>query len=398
MKPHPIPEPALDKATAFVGATGSGKTFTAKSGVECLLDMMRRVCVVDPTGVWWGLRTAADGKRPGYSVVIFGGDHADVPIAVEDGERLGELVASGKVPASIVDVSEMSGNQQTRFLTDFAEALYAKNREALHLIIDEADAAAPQSPMPEGRRLLGAIDKIARRGRVKGFRLWTITQRPAVLHKNVLSQVSTLVALGLRSPQDRKAIEAWVQGNANADQAREVLDSLPKLKVGEGWVWSPAEHVLERVQFPRIRTFDSSRTPGPGEILTEAKSFAKVDVGALRVAFAPAPANPTEAGETDPVSAKKLGRRSTPRPEPIDIEQRGYDRGYADGLRTGLTRGFAEARRAIAEAQRVATIGEVAKRNGAPMSSAERSRKFRERQRNAKRAGDATTSRGTARS
>ena len=78
---HPIPDSALDRPAAFVGATGSGKTVAAKGGVERLLDRGQRVTVVDPTGVWWGMRTSADGKSPGYNVVIFGGDHADVPIA-----------------------------------------------------------------------------------------------------------------------------------------------------------------------------------------------------------------------------------------------------------------------------------------------------------------------------
>ena len=46
---------------------------------------------------------------------------------------------------------------------------------------------------------LGA-EEIVRRGRVKGFIPWLITQRPAVLNKNVLSMVDGLVLLKLMSP------------------------------------------------------------------------------------------------------------------------------------------------------------------------------------------------------
>lgn len=147
------------------------------------------------------------------------------------------------------------------------------------------DAFAPQSPMPEAMRMKGAVDKIARRGRVKGFRLLTITQRPAVLDKSVLSQIATLVAMKLTSAQDRKAIEAWIKGSADEGQAKAVLGSLAKLGRGEGWIWSPAAGVLERVTFPPISTLDTSRTPEHGEAIVEARAAATVDIGAIRAAL-----------------------------------------------------------------------------------------------------------------
>jgi DNA helicase HerA-like ATPase len=36
----------------IVGKTGSGKTTTAKGFAEQLLAAGRRICVIDPTGVW----------------------------------------------------------------------------------------------------------------------------------------------------------------------------------------------------------------------------------------------------------------------------------------------------------------------------------------------------------
>ncbi len=55
-----LPLAALDKHVAIVGASGAGKTYAAKSRVERLLEAGARVCVVDPLGVWWGLRVNAD--------------------------------------------------------------------------------------------------------------------------------------------------------------------------------------------------------------------------------------------------------------------------------------------------------------------------------------------------
>ena len=326
--------PLLNAPTAIVGTTGAGKTFTARGAVEQLLELGRRVVIVDPTGVWWGLRSppegTPEGTGDGYPVVIFGGDHADIGITEHDGKAIALAMAERQVQA-IIDVSDMTGGEKVRFLTDFFETLYAKNRSALHLVVDEADETAPQNPMPETRRLSGVFDKIVRRGRVKGFRPLMITQRPAVLHKNVLSQIGTLIALKLTSPQDRKAIEGWVSGNADAAEARSVMKSLPTLDQGEGWVWSPAAGVLERRHFPAITTFDSGRSPDDGEVAVE-PLMSWVDVADLREAMAAS--RPTVAPGKDNVSAPAaMGRE-------LELEhQRGYDLGYEAGLVEGIDRG-----------------------------------------------------------
>ena len=86
-----------------VERSGSGKTYAAKGFVERLLDSGARVTIVDPLGVWWGLRASADGTAPGFPVIVFGGKHADVPITAEMGAALGHLVATQPL-VSIVEV------------------------------------------------------------------------------------------------------------------------------------------------------------------------------------------------------------------------------------------------------------------------------------------------------
>lgn len=346
MTPHPIPSSALDTATAIVGRTGSGKTFAGKGAVEGMLAEGRRVCVIDPTGAWWGLRRSADGTGDGLPVVIFGGDHGDVPIAEASGIALGEIVASGRAPQCVVDVSEFSTGQAVRFLTDFFEALYARNRGALHLVLDEADMMAPQNPLPETRRLQGVVNKIVRRGRIKGFRPMMITQRPQVIDKSVLSQVDTLIAMRLTSPQDRKAILEWVKGHAGDADAQRVVDQLAALKVGEGFVWSPAADVLERVTFPPITTFDSSRAPEADEQEIETAPLSAVDVDGLRAALAVSESPKASAATTN-------GNRSSPAdPRALEeAEQRGFER--------GLTLGLAHARSVISHCERAATAADA---------------------------------------
>lgn len=286
MSRFPAPPEAMEEHSAIIGKTGAGKTYTAKGFAEDLLAEGARFCVIDPTGVWWGLKSSADGESEGFPVVVFGGDHGDVPLDENDAEAVARIVATTATPC-VLDVSAFpSLAAQKRFMTDFAEHVFRMNKEALHLFVDEADAFMPQRPGPDEQVMLGRWDTIARRGRSRGFRLTLITQRPAVLNKNALSQVGTLIALKLTSPQDRKAVGDWIEGNADKTAGKALLNSLPGLNRGEGWVWSPGHDVLERVQFSSITTWDSSRTPGKGEIHREAKTLARADISAILAAMA----------------------------------------------------------------------------------------------------------------
>src|SRR5205823_5929643 len=108
-------------------------------------------------------------------------------IKTEMGAALGRLIATQAL-ACVVDLSELgSGAARRKFMAAFAEALYDANEEPQHLVFDEADLWAPQRPLPDQTGLLGHIEEIVRRGRVRGFIPWLITQRPAVVHKDVLS-------------------------------------------------------------------------------------------------------------------------------------------------------------------------------------------------------------------
>lgn len=283
---HPVPMQALEQHIGIIGRTGSGKSYTARGLVEQLLDQGRRVCVIDPTGAWWGLRQLADGSGPSaYKIAIFGGTHGDMPLSERAGPALGRALATQNLPA-IIDLSEMSKSAQRRFLTGFTEALFEKNRSVLHLIIDEADEYVPQRLYAEAATLFDKIDRIVRRGRIHGFRVALITQRAAVIHKDVLSQIGTLVAMRSASPQDRKAVEGWIKGHASGAEAAEVLDSLAALDRGEGWVWSPEANVLSRSRFPLNRTFDSSRTPEVGEEAPAPVSLDQIDLADFREALA----------------------------------------------------------------------------------------------------------------
>lgn len=71
---------AVDVVTqklAWLGVTGSGKTYGASKLAELLWDAGAHFVVLDPVGTWYGLRLAKDGKRPSdITIPIFGGSRS----------------------------------------------------------------------------------------------------------------------------------------------------------------------------------------------------------------------------------------------------------------------------------------------------------------------------------
>lgn len=256
-----LPLEAVTESFVIVGRRGTGKTSAAVVLVEEMLLAGQQVLAIDPTGVWWGLASTVDGLRPALPVLVLGGEHGHRDLEPGAGAEVARL-AAGSQTSVVCDVSSLSRRQQRTFNAELLEHLYRSNREPLHVVIDEADLVAPQRATAGSEPLLSAAEDLVRRGRVRGLGTTLVTQRPASLHKDVLSQASTLIALQLTAAQDRRAIQDWI-GNAVGDTSgHDVADSLPSLPVGTAWLASPGWlELLTRVTFRARRTFDSSRTP-----------------------------------------------------------------------------------------------------------------------------------------
>jgi len=277
-----LPADIVTQAIAILARKGAGKTYTGSVIAEEVIRASIPIVILDPTGAWWGLRSSVNGSQAGLPVVIFGGDHGDVPLEESAGRVIADVVVEHP-GAYIVDLSGFpSRRAEQRFAAEFLERLYrAKGRETgpLLLIVDEADTFAPQRPGPEQTRTLGALEAIVRRGRIKGLGDLLITQRAAVLNKNVLTQTEVLVVMQTTGPQDRAAIDAWIEGNGTPAERAEVLGSLASMEQGEAWVWSPSFlRLLRRVRIRARTTYDSSRTPTAGEASIAPRAFAKVDL------------------------------------------------------------------------------------------------------------------------
>lgn len=362
MTAYPIPDEALDDRLGIVGTSGAGKTYTAMGAVERLLASGARCVIVDPLDVWWGLRLSADGERASkFKLPILGGSHGDLPLTENSGALIGETV-SGMADSCIVSLGGFSsGAAERRFMLAFLNALYRRSSGSLfHLVLDEADLWAPQQVLDKdggSMQLKGVVEGIVRRGRVKGFIPWLITQRPAVIDKSVMSMMVGLIAMKAMSPQDRDAILAWLKGQMTAEQRGELDAAMPQLNIGEGVVWIPGHNVLRRAQFPVKATFDSSRAPKRGEAVA-ALALKALDLGALQERLSTVEA---EVLANDPKALKaeiarlkaEAGKVKPAAPDERQIEaaeQRGYAQGYSAGFEDSSQKAWVRANEIISDA------------------------------------------------
>ena len=291
-----LPDDVVTKSVAILAQRRKGKTYTASVLAEEMVSAKLPFVALDPTGAWWGLRASADGEGPGLPVVILGGQHGDLPLERTAGRFIADLVLDH--PGwYVVDFSSFeSGAAERQFATDFAERLYRRKGQPdmdfpLHLFVDEADKFVPQRPgggrgesRETDQRLLGAFEAIVRRGGLRGLGTTLISQRAAVVNKNVLEQIDLLIVLRVVGPNDRRAIEDYLKADADDEQRKVLMGSLGSLEIGEAWLWEPGGEppLFHRVHIRERRTFNSSATPKPGQKRVEPHRFADVDLAAIK--------------------------------------------------------------------------------------------------------------------
>lgn len=289
-----LPLEIVTQTVAILAKRRVGKSYTMRGMAEQLLDNGQQVILVDPKGDQWGIRSSNDGKSPGYSVLILGGEHGDLPLEVNGGEVVAKLAVEERV-SMLLDLSSFRKHEVSTFMAIFLENLYRlkaqeRFRTPVMLIVDEADAIAPQKPQKGEERMLGAIEDIVRRGGQRGIGCMVVTQRSAVLNKNVLTQAQMLIVLRTIAPQDLAAMNAWIDVHGTAEERKVLMESLPALPIGDAWFWSPgwptAEGIFKLVHVLPIKTFDSAATPKPGERKIVPKNLADVDLDALKTQMA----------------------------------------------------------------------------------------------------------------
>lgn len=145
---------------------------------------------------------------------------SDRPTTIE------ELFARGR--ASIIDMKGVPPNLQgmivAKLCSDLFEARKMGNVPPGMLVVEEAHNYCPERGFD--KTVSGEILRnIASEGRKFGLGLMVISQRPARIDKNVLSQCNTQIIMKVTNPNDLKAISKGLEGMSS--EVEEELKRLP---------------------------------------------------------------------------------------------------------------------------------------------------------------------------
>jgi uncharacterized protein DUF87 len=277
-----LPAECVTEKLAFLGRTGSGKSYAAMKLAEEFARIGAQFVVIDPVGMWWGLRLHADGITPGIDIPVLGGLHGDIPLESSAGALVADLIVD-RGTSCILDVSQFESDaDRSRFAEAWASRFFYRKKSAssaVHVFVEEAQEFVPQNTQRGEERMLHAFQRLEKLGRNFGIGVSLISQRPQEVNKKALNQTELLFAFQMTGPQERKAVEGWI---ADKGVDEDISGELPKLSRGEPHVWSPAWlKVSKTVHVGERWTFDASSTPKVGKTAA-ARELAPIDLDALR--------------------------------------------------------------------------------------------------------------------
>ncbi|WP_224269414.1 helicase HerA domain-containing protein [Haloprofundus salinisoli] len=244
--------PAVEILTGrgfITGKSGSGKSNTASVVIEKLLDSQFPVLIVDTDGEYYGLKEE-------YEILHAGADEeCDIVVSPEHAEKIATLALEQNVPI-ILDVSGyLDESDAEEMLLQTARQLFAKEKKLKKpflMLVEECHEYIPEKGgMGEAGKML---IKIGKRGRKHGLGIVGISQRPADVKKDYITQCDWLVWHRLTWGNDTKVVGRIL--------GKEYADAIESMNDGEAFMMTDWSETLRRVQFRRKQTFDAGATPG----------------------------------------------------------------------------------------------------------------------------------------
>ncbi|WP_313695110.1 helicase HerA domain-containing protein [Halorarum halobium] len=248
----PISLPVVEILTGrgfITGKSGSGKSNTASVVIENLLSNNFPVLIVDSDGEYYGLKQE-------FEILHAGADEeCDIQVSEEHAGKLASLALEQNVPI-ILDVSGyLDEDEASAIIKETARQLFAKEKKLKKpflMLVEECHEYIPEGAgMDEtGKTLI----KIGKRGRKHGLGIVGISQRPADVKKDFITQCDWLCWHRLTWDNDTKVVSRIL--GSDYGEAIEDMDD------GEAFMMTDWAESIRRVQFHRKRTFDAGATPG----------------------------------------------------------------------------------------------------------------------------------------
>jgi predicted nucleic acid-binding Zn-ribbon protein len=233
----------------ITGKSGSGKSNSASVLVEQLLDRGFPVLIVDTDGEYWGLKES-------YEILHVGADEeCDLHVGPEHAEKLAELALDQDVPI-ILDVSGyLDESDASALVRETASALFANEKKLnkpFLLLVEEIHEYLPEGAGSDETAQM--LTRVAKRGRKRGLGLCGMSQRPADVKKDFITQCDWLTWHRLTWENDTQVVRRVVD--------KERADAVQDLGDGEAFLMADfLSEDVQRVQVRRKRTFDAGATP-----------------------------------------------------------------------------------------------------------------------------------------
>jgi uncharacterized protein DUF87 len=227
---------------AFLASSGMGKSYLTGVVLEEILDKSQQVVfIIDPEGEWYTLQERYNNDKRSFKVIGRKGktynkfpvdlrfsadaDEEQIQDAINAFERqvnpLVKAMISGGV-SCVFDTSSLGDKEKCAATAVICEAVFQgelnlsddddnEHQECrkVRLFFDEAHTVAPQTPNKFQGLSLESITKIAKRGRKRNIHMAIITQRPASINKDVLSQCNRAWLGGITNENDYKANKSF---------------------------------------------------------------------------------------------------------------------------------------------------------------------------------------------
>ena len=235
--------------SATLGQRGSGKSYLAGVIAEELLRNNYRIIVFDPMGIYHTLRERFD-------VEIIDASEFKNTLSEDDMK----INLPGRGQGIVYDFSKIEYQFEIiRIAAKIMRWIYAHNNQPLLFIVDEADMFAPQTVQREYRISLDALENLCRRGRVKGIGVQLISQRAAVLNKNVLTQADIYFFFRVTHPRDVDVVTDIIRPPRN--EVNNIRRFLPALKMGHCIVFYPSMRIFKAIRVRERYTSHPASTP-----------------------------------------------------------------------------------------------------------------------------------------
>jgi hypothetical protein len=214
-----------DKAF-LTGMTGSGKSWTAGLLMEEINRVGLQFVCFDVLGAHDGLATLPNVEA----------------LSPKNGETInmrGLVERLGKEPTSfVIDISGLPLDKQQVLISDYCEALIsAQLNKGIMSVFEECQDFVPQTGKPVSSE---GIIRLCKLGRQYGYGVCLISQRPASVSKDALSQCSVYMIHNLVNHRDLKAVEDQMGFGADRTQVKKLSSGIASATQGEVVCYSPS--------------------------------------------------------------------------------------------------------------------------------------------------------------